>query len=84
VRGAGELRELSLTCRRVRALRDALRNARFATLSPVCAPDTPMGDGFVETVSYGGRTVRVLTGAEPPPRLARVLALLRDIVSRRR
>jgi hypothetical protein len=74
---------LQLSCTRLRAFRTALVRARFATLAPVYAPDTPLGDGLVESVSYGGRTVRVLTGAEPPPRLARVLALLRDIVSRR-
>jgi hypothetical protein len=84
VRGAGQLREFRLTCRRVRVLRDALRNARFATLQPVYAPEPPVADGLVESVSYAGRTVRVLTGADPPPRLERVLALLRDIVGRRR
>ena len=84
VRGAGELTELRLTCRRVRAIRDALVNARFATLEPVYAPGNPVADGFVEQVSYGGRTVRVLTGGRPPPRLVRVLELLRDLAGRRR
>jgi hypothetical protein len=73
-----------LTCRRLRALRTALVEARFATLDPVYAPESPFADGLVESVSYGGRTVRVLTGAEPPRRLDRVLALLREIVARRR
>jgi hypothetical protein len=73
-----------LSCTRLRTLRTALVRARFASLAPVYAPADPVGDGFVESVSYGGRTVRVLTGAEPPARLARVLALLRDHVSRRR
>ena len=84
VRGSGELREFRLSCRRVRAVRDALVAARFASLGTIYAPDTPVADGFLETVTYGGRSVRVLTGAEPPRRLARVLALLRDVVSRRR
>jgi hypothetical protein len=73
-----------LSCRRLRALRTALVDARFATLAPVYAPDSPVADGLVESVSYGGRTVRVLTGAEPPRRLDRLLALLRDVVGRRR
>jgi hypothetical protein len=73
-----------LACARLRRLRTALVNARFASLAPVYAPDTPVADGFVESVSYGGRTVRVLTGAEPPPRLERVLELLRAIVAKRR
>lgn len=83
LRGSGET-TIRLSCARLRALRTALVRARFASLAPVYVPDTPVSDGFVESVSYGGRTVRVLTGAEPPPRLARVLAILRDIVSRRR
>jgi hypothetical protein len=84
VRGAGSLHELRLSCRRVQALRDALVNARFRSLSPVYAPEPPVADGFIESVSYGGRTVRVLTGADPPQRLRRVLALLRDVAARRR
>ena len=84
VRGSGRLTELRLSCRRVRALRDALVAARFASLASLYAPDALVADGFVETVGYGGRSVRVLTGGVPPPRLARVLAILRDVVSRRR
>lgn len=84
VRGSGALTELRLSCRCVRALRDALVAARFASLATVYAPDAPVADGFLETVAYGGRSVRVLTGAELPPRLARALAVLRDVVSRRR
>ena len=72
-----------VSCARLRALRSALVNAQFASLARVYAPDTEVSDGFVERVTYGGRTVRVLSGAEPPPRLARVLAQLRGLVSRR-
>jgi hypothetical protein len=73
-----------LTCARVRTVRDALRNARFGTLAPVYAPDDPVADGFVDTVSYAGRRVSVLTGARPPERLARVLRILRSMASDRR
>lgn len=73
-----------LTCARLRALRDRLVQARFATLAPVYAPADPIADGFIDTVSYAGRRVRVLTGARPPERLARVLGILRGIASNRR
>ena len=72
-----------LSCARLRALRRALVNARFESLAPVYGPDAQVADGFVETVRYRGRAVRVLTGAEPPPRLGRVLALLQFAVARR-
>jgi hypothetical protein len=68
----------------VQAVRDRLRQARFATLAPVYAPANPVADGFVDTVSYAGRRVRVLTGARPPERLERVLRILRSIASVRR
>jgi hypothetical protein len=73
-----------LTCARLRTLRTLLVNARFGTLDPVYAPDSPYADGLVETISHGGGTVRVLTGAEPPRRLERVLQILRAVVAARR
>jgi hypothetical protein len=76
--------EIRLACARVRAVRDALVRARFGTLARVYAPDDPFADGFTETVAYAGRRTTVLTGARPPARLARVLAMLRDIVATRR
>ena len=83
-RRTGSPHVFRLSCRRVQALRDALVASRFRSLSPVYAPDEPHADGLIESVSYAGRTVRVLTGAEGPPRLRRVLALLRDIAARNR
>ena len=71
-----------LSCARLRALRNALVNARFATLSRVYSPPDPYADGFIEAVTYRGRTVRVLTGARPPARLARVLGVLRELAAR--
>ena len=44
----------------------------------------PDADGYVERVSYAGRTVSVAEGANPPVRLQRVLTLLADIVPRKR
>ena len=83
VRRGGQL-SFRLTCARVRAVRDALVGARFSTLAPVYAPANPVADGFVDTVSYAGRRVRVLTGADPPERLARALRVLRGVVANRR
>jgi hypothetical protein len=40
-------------------------------------------DGYLERVSYAGRTVSVAEGANPPARLQRVLALLADIAARK-
>jgi hypothetical protein len=68
----------------VQTLRDRLVQARFRTLAPVYAPADPIADGFIETVSYAGRRVSVLTGARPPERLARVLGILRSLASNRR
>jgi hypothetical protein len=84
VHARGGQSTLRVTCRRVQTLRDRLVQARFATLARTYAPDEAIADGFVETVSYAGRRVRVLTGARPPERLARVLAILRGIASNRR
>jgi hypothetical protein len=72
---------LHLSCTRLRALRTSLVSARFPSLSRVYAPDAPYADGFIESVSYGGRTVRVMTGARPPARLARVLGILRPLAA---
>ena len=47
-------------------------------------PTDPVTDGYVERVSYAGRTVSVAEGANPPARLQRVLTLLADIVARKR
>jgi hypothetical protein len=67
---------------RLRALRTALVQARFATLDDRYEPDEPIADGFVYTIGYAGRTVTIDEGAKPPPRLARVFALLRRLVER--
>ena len=83
-RRAGSPQVFRLPCRRVQALRDALVASRFGSLSTVYTPEPPVADGLIESVSYGGRTVRVLTGADPPRRLNRVLGLLRDIAARDR
>jgi hypothetical protein len=77
--GAGT--SIRLPCTRLRAIRNLLERARFSTLQPVYAPGNPVSDGFTETVTYRGRTVRVLTGATPPARFVRALNSLRRLVS---
>ena len=73
-----------LTTKRRLSLQRALVAARFATLKTQYVPTDPVADGYVERVSYGGRTVSVAQDANPPARLQRVLALLADILARQR
>jgi hypothetical protein len=82
-RRTGPAVALTLTCSRLRVLRDRLVRARFASLQPVYLPDTPVADGWEERVRFRGRTVRVHTGAVVPLRLRRVLDPLRDFVANR-
>jgi hypothetical protein len=73
-----------LSCTRLKALRTTLELARFPTLESVYMPEIELADGFVETVRYRGRTVRVLTGARVPERLARALTMIQQILVTRR
>jgi len=73
------LKASRLTPTRLRALRTALTQARFGTLAKRYESETPIADGFIYRVTYGGRSVRVDEGAEPPKRLERVLVLLRAL-----
>ena len=73
-----------LTTRRRLSLQRALVAARFATLRRQYVPTDPVADGYVDRVSYAGRTVSVAEGANPPARLQRVLAMLADILARKR
>ena len=47
-------------------------------------PTEPVTDAYADHVTYAGRSVTVTQGANPPARLQRVLALLADILARRR
>ena len=70
----------TLSERRLKALRRAVRQARFATLRGRYAPDGVVSDGITETVRHAGRTVVVETGGDPPARLRRLLARLAGLV----
>jgi hypothetical protein len=76
--------QFRLTARRLLSLERALVAARFATLRRQYVPSDPVTDGYLERVTYAGRTVSVAEGANPPARLQRVLTLLADIVARKR
>jgi hypothetical protein len=73
------LKASRLTPARLSALKTALRQARFATLAKRYESETPIADGFIYRVTYGGRSVRVEEGADPPARLERVLVQLRSL-----
>ena len=73
-----------LTTKRRLSLERALRAARFATLRKEYVPVDPVADGYIERISYAGRTVSVAQGATPPARLQRVLTLLADLLARKR
>jgi hypothetical protein len=72
-----------LSARRLLAVESALTRARFATLRREYVPVDPVADGFLDSVTYRGKTVSVAQGAHPPLRLQRVLDLLTGVLSRR-
>ena len=73
---AENVRVSTLSRARVRALRDALEQARWRSLKSRYAPKVHVADGFQYAITYGGRTIRIDQGATLPPRLARPFVLL--------
>jgi hypothetical protein len=71
-----------LTSARMTALRDALADARFATLEREYESDTPIADGYTFRITYAGRTVRIEEDAALPPRLQRVFTQLQRLTHR--
>jgi hypothetical protein len=65
---------------KLRALKDALARARFATLRRTYESEEQIDDGFVYRITYGGRTVRIEEQAKLPPRLERVYDLLSGLI----
>jgi hypothetical protein len=76
--------DFRLSDRRLQALRNLLRAARFATLQRRYEAEAPVSDGYVFRVTYAGRTVTVEEDAQPPLRLRRVLSVLGGMLSRLR
>jgi hypothetical protein len=75
------VRTQRLSATRLRTLRNALVQARFATLRRTYESETPVADGYVYWITYAGRTIRVEEGAELPRRLARPFSLLERLVA---
>ena len=76
-------KRFTLSERRLRALRAAVRDARFGSLRPRYGPPSPVSDAIRETVRHAGRTVVVETTGDPPARLERLLDRLRRLLSDR-
>ena len=75
----GDSADFTLGDRRWAQLGRRLRAARFDTLQRRYRPEFPVADGTFDEVRYRGRATTVETGAEPPRRLVRLIALLRRI-----
>ena len=73
----------TLSRARLAALRAALADARWGTLRARYAPDTPVADGFLYSITYAGRTIRIDQGAKLPPRLQRPFVLLQRLAGLR-
>jgi hypothetical protein len=71
-------RSWTVSHKRYRALRDALRAAHFETLKPSYA-DPNVADGITEATTFRGYTVAAGTGGKWPARLERALAKLRTL-----
>jgi hypothetical protein len=69
-----------LAPKRLAALRRALADSRWRTLARHYAPRVHVADGYVYTITYRGRAVRIDQGAKLPARLARAVLLLRGLV----
>ena len=69
---------------RLVGLRNVLADARFDTLSSKYVSKYPVSDGYTFNIRYGGKTVVVEQGANPPLRLQLVMVRLADTFTRQR
>jgi hypothetical protein len=72
----GTTKRFTVSSKQLRALKRELKAARFRGLKRAYQPQFPVLDGITQSVTYGGRSVSVYTGAKPPERLRRVLQRL--------
>jgi len=79
-RGDAGRHDFRVSSKQLRALKRELKAARFGSLKRRYEPDHQVFDGITETVRYGGRSVTVSTGAEPPARFRRVISRLSRLV----
>jgi hypothetical protein len=68
-----------ITAAKLRAVRQALEQARWGTLRSLYKPSTPVADGFSYRITRAGRTIRIEDGAQVPARLARVQRVLASL-----
>ena len=70
----------TVSAKRLRSLKRALKAARFKTLKRAYSPEGQVFDGTTEVIRYRGRSVSVSSGAEIPKRLAAVVSRLSRIM----
>ena len=70
----------TVSAKRLRSLKRALKAARFKTLKTSYKPEAQVFDGTTTVIRYRGRSVSVYSGAEIPKRLATVMNRLGRIM----
>ena len=78
--GDGGEHRFTVSAKRLRGLKSALKAASFKTLKRSYEPKGQVFDGITQIVRYRGRSVSISTGAEVPPRLAKVINRLSRIL----
>ncbi len=78
----GAAKRFALSSSDLRALRRALKDARFSTLKRRYVSRYPVSDAITQVVRYAGRTVSVIDGGKPPERLRKLLSRLSTLASR--
>jgi hypothetical protein len=72
--------DFTVSSKNLRALKRALKAAKFSTLKRRYKPEFQVFDGTVQSVRYRGKTVTVYTAAEIPKRLSKVLSRISRIL----
>jgi|SRR4051794_30187786 len=73
-------KRFKLTDEELNGLRAAREGVDFSTLDKSYGPEQPVADGIATTIRADGREVTVLTEGDPPPELARLIAVCAGIV----
>ena len=75
-----EAKRFKLTPAELDGLRAARDRVDFSKLEKQYGPEQPVADGIASTVTVDGRESTVLTEGDPPPELARLIAVCAGIV----
>jgi hypothetical protein len=78
--GKVDVKRFKLTPEELDGLRAARDRVDFAELKKSYGPELPVADGIAETITTDGHEVTVLTEGDPPPELARLIAVCGGIV----